>query len=59
MLYTLTVGTLYIQTDNILTLTSDGSSTWTVTMNDAAVTTFTVTQAQYNDIIAVVNDNRP
>lgn len=57
MIYPITVGTSYIQTDNILTLTSNGSSTWTVTMNDAAVTTFSVTQAQYNDIIAVVNEN--
>lgn len=56
MIYPITVGTSYIQTDNILTLTSNGS-TWTVTMNDAAVTTFTVTQTQYNDIIAVVNEN--
>lgn len=46
----------FIQTDNILTLTVNGS-THTVTMNDAAVTTFTVSAAQYADIVSCVNEN--
>ena len=57
MLYPLTINTLYIQTDNILKMTFDGSTTYTITMNDAAVSTFTPTAAQYRDIISIVNDN--
>ena len=57
MLYPLTVGLLYIQTDNILSMTFDGTSTYLITMDDAAVTTYTPTAAQFADIIAVVNSN--
>ena len=57
MLYPLTVGTLYIQTDNIMEMTFDGMTTYTITMNDAAVTTYTPSAAQYADIIRCVNEN--
>lgn len=57
MLYPLTVGTLYIQTDNILSMTFNGTTTYTITMNDAAVTTYTPTAAQFADIIKIVNDD--
>ena len=43
---------VFIQTDNILSMTGT-----TVTMNDAAVTTFTVSAAQLADIVRCVNEN--
>ena len=55
MMYPLSA-TSSIQTDNILKMGISGS-TYTVTMNDAAVTVFTVTASQYSDIIACVNQN--
>lgn len=56
MLYPITVGLLYIETNNILKMVFDGTTTYTITMNDAAVSTFTPTAAQFKDIIAIVND---
>lgn len=51
MLYPVSAS-VFIQTDNILSMTGV-----TVTMNDAAVTTFTVSAAQFADIIRCVNEN--
>lgn len=51
MMYPVSAG-LFIQTDNILSMTGT-----TVTMNDAAVTTFTVTADQLADIVRCVNEN--
>jgi hypothetical protein len=55
MLYPITVGYLYLQTDNILYMTADGRGGFIVTMNDAAVSTFNPTAAQFADIINIVN----
>ena len=55
MMYPLTVNALYIQTDNIISMTVSGS-THTVTMSDAS--THTVTAAQFSDIVDQVNTNR-
>lgn len=52
MLYPITASELYIQTDNIVSMTF---STLAIVMTDAS--THTVTSAQFKDIIAVVNEN--
>jgi hypothetical protein len=53
MLYPLTVNVLYIQTDNIISMTVSGGPVYTIVMTDAS--THTVTAAQFADIIAIVN----
>jgi len=52
MLYPITANELYIQTDNIISMTF---STLTIVMTDAS--THVVSSAQFKDIIAVVNDS--
>jgi hypothetical protein len=50
MLYPITASALYIQTDQIISMTT---STLTIVMSDAS--THVVTAAQFADIVAVVN----
>jgi hypothetical protein len=50
MLYPVTVGSLYIQTDQIIRMVF---STLTITMSDSS--TQVVSAAQFKDIIAIVN----
>ena len=51
MLYPITAGELYIQTDQIISMTF---STLTVVMSDAS--THVITAPQFRDIVAIVND---
>lgn len=54
MMYPVIANQLYIQTDNILTMTF---STLTVLMNDVDSTAIVVSAAQFADIIRCINEN--